>query len=178
MRKVFALQLWHRPMRWMPDGLISVFRIALRAISLPKFMLLKNIIFKPAALKSAVAIRPASKYPSQLLGRTAFAYLWLALPCAAAVPEYQLVIQDHLFSPSQLQIPANQKVKIVIYNHDDSPEEFESFSLNREKVILPRSKGVVFIGPLPPGEHAFFGEYNPDTAKGVIVIRPEAGDAD
>jgi hypothetical protein len=104
--------------------------------------------------------------------------LWLALPCAAAVPEYQLVIKDHLFSPSQLQIPANQKVKIVIHNHDDTPEEFESFSLNREKVILPRSKGVVFVGPLPPGEHAFFGEYNPDTAKGVILIRAEAGDAD
>ena len=43
--------------------------------------------------------------------------------------EIELRIRDHLFFPSTLEIPANQKVKIRIYNEDPTPEEFESFEL-------------------------------------------------
>ena len=53
----------------------------------------------------------------------------------ADTPEVELRIRDHLFFPATLEIPANQKVKIRIYNEDPTPEEFESFELNREKVI-------------------------------------------
>ena len=48
-------------------------------------------------------------------------------------------------------------------------KEFESYELNREKVIPGLSKGVVFIGPLRPGRYPFFGEFNQKTAQGVIV---------
>lgn len=85
---------------------------------------------------------------------------------------FQLTLKDHLFSPSTLQVPAGQKVKIIIHNQDPNPEEFESFALNREKVILGGSKGVVFVGPLLPGRYPFIGEYNPDSAKGVLIALP------
>ena len=55
------------------------------------------------------------------------------------------------------------------YNRDDTPEEFESYELNREKVIVGNSQGVVFIGPLKPGEYPFFGEFNMKTALGKII---------
>ncbi len=84
----------------------------------------------------------------------------------------ELVLKDHLFAPTQLLLPAGKKVKLLIHNQDDSPEEFESFSLNREKVILGEATGVVFLGPLEPGEHSFMGEYNPDTARGLIKVVP------
>lgn len=86
----------------------------------------------------------------------------------------ELVLKEHLFSPSQLILPAGQKIKLLIHNQDDSPEEFESFSLNREKVILGETTAVVFLGPLEPGEHSFIGEYNPDTARGLIKVVPWA----
>lgn len=100
--------------------------------------------------------------------------LLLALPLIAETRVFEIFLKDHLFTPSTLYVPADEKVKLVVHNQDPTPEEFESFSLNREKVILGQGKGVVFIGPLQPGEHVFIGEYNPDTARGTIVVLPKA----
>ena len=86
--------------------------------------------------------------------------------------EYVLELKDHLFFPAVIQIPANEKVKLIIYNRDTTPEEFDSFDLNREKVIFPNRKAVIFIGPLPEGEYHFFGEFNPNSAKGIIEVVP------
>jgi len=88
----------------------------------------------------------------------------------AAPPEFEIEIRNHLFHPDTLTIPANTKVKLIIYNRDPTPEEFESFELNREKVILGGRKAIVFIGPLAPGEYPFFGEFNPQTALGRILV--------
>ena len=32
-------------------------------------------------------------------------------------------------------------------------------------------KAVIFIGPLAPGEYPFFGEFNPQTALGKIIVK-------
>jgi len=89
----------------------------------------------------------------------------------AAVPEIQIEIRDHLFFPSTVEIPANQKIRLFIINNDPTPEEFESYELNREKVIPGNSKTVIFIGPLAPGEYPFFGEFFPKTAQGKVIAR-------
>ncbi len=54
----------------------------------------------------------------------------------AEKPEFTISIREHLFYPAELQVPANQKIKLFIVNEDATPEEFESYELNREKVIL------------------------------------------
>ena len=82
-------------------------------------------------------------------------------------------MKDHLFFPAELRVPAEQKIKIRLINTDNTPEEFESFSMNREKVILGGSSGVVFVGPLQPGTYPFSGEYNPDSAKGQLIALPK-----
>tara|TARA_R110001592_G_scaffold83616_2_gene247624 strand:+ start:6612 stop:6956 length:345 start_codon:yes stop_codon:yes gene_type:complete len=88
----------------------------------------------------------------------------------AATPVIDIKIQDHLFFPAVIEIPANTKVKLLINNLDSTAEEFESYELNREKVISGNRKAVVFIGPLPPGEYPFFGEFYPKTAQGKVVV--------
>ena len=101
------------------------------------------------------------------------ATLILALSAASALaaePEFNLVIKNHRFEPSEVKVPAGQKVKLVIDNQDATAEEFESKSLKREKVIPPKSKGTVLIGPLKPGRYEFVGEFHEATAKGVIVV--------
>jgi hypothetical protein len=95
----------------------------------------------------------------------------VSTPALAAAPELQLVIRDHLFFPSVLEIPAGVKVRILIDNQDPTPEEFESYELNREKVIPGNTMTVIFIGPLPPGEYPFFGEFNVRTAQGKVIAR-------
>ncbi|GAA0661519.1 cupredoxin domain-containing protein [Rheinheimera tangshanensis] len=102
------------------------------------------------------------------------ALFFLTLPAVAEQHIFELKIKDHLFQPSVLYVPAGEKVKLMVLNQDPSPEEFESFSLNREKVILGKGKATLFVGPLKPGEYQFFGEYNPDSAQGVLIALPEA----
>ncbi len=106
-----------------------------------------------------------------------FFVLFISSLVAAERPVFIVVIEKHLFYPSEIRIPANTKVRLVIKNKDSTPEQFDSFDLNREKVIFPESEGTVYIGPLPKGEYQFFGEYNPSSAIGKVVVL-EHEDAD
>jgi len=97
--------------------------------------------------------------------------LLLPLSAFAADGDYKLVIKDHRFDPAELTIPAGKKIKLTILNQDDTPEEFDSHDLNREKVIAGHSSATIFIGPLKPGRYKFDGEFHDDTAKGVIIAK-------
>lgn len=91
---------------------------------------------------------------------------------AAGEPaEFALTIRDHRFTPSEIRVPANVKVKLVVDNQDAAPEEFDSHALNREKVIPGKSKATIFIGPLAPGRYSFMGEFNAATAQGAVVAQ-------
>jgi len=95
--------------------------------------------------------------------------LFTSTQTRADTPEFQLVIKDHQFHPARLEVPAGTRVKLFIHNQDPTPEEFESYELNREKVIMGNSSVTVFVGPLQAGEYPFFGEFNPQTAQGILV---------
>jgi hypothetical protein len=103
--------------------------------------------------------------------------LLILLPLAAALaaesepPTVQIVISEHKFEPAEVQVPANVKVKLVIENRDATPEEFESYELNREKIVPGKGTITVFVGPLKPGRYPFFGEFNQATAQGVLVAK-------
>ena len=88
-----------------------------------------------------------------------------------ATEEISIVIQNHQFEPAEIQIPAGQKVRLIIDNRDSTAEEFESFELNREKIIPGNSKAAIFVGPLKAGRYPFFGEFNQKTAKGILIAK-------
>jgi hypothetical protein len=95
-----------------------------------------------------------------------------AAPMALAqVAEARLVIRDHHFVPEELIVPAGTKIKLVIDNQDPTAEEFESYELNREKVVAPNAQITVFVGPLDPGRYPFFGDFHKDSANGVLVAK-------
>lgn len=100
-----------------------------------------------------------------------FILLLLPLVASAADADYTLVIKEHRFQPAELTIPAGKKIKLLIENKDATPEEFESHSLNREKVIAGNSTATIYIGPLKPGSYSFFGEFNEATAQGAILVK-------
>ena len=87
----------------------------------------------------------------------------------AAESDIALAIKNHRFEPSEIKVPANQRIRLTVHNQDSTPEEFESHKLNREKLIAPGAKAVIFIGPLKPGRYEFWGEYHEASAKGVVV---------
>lgn len=87
------------------------------------------------------------------------------------VPSFEIVIKNHKFEPAVLEVPAGKKIKLIVKNQDPTPEEFESYELNREKVIPGNAQAVIFVGPLDPGTYPFFGEFNQATAQGKIVAK-------
>lgn len=109
---------------------------------------------------------PLSKLHTLLLAAT----LAVAPQVLAGPPLVKIEIRDHLFYPSTVKIPANTKVKLVVINRDPTAEEFESYELNREKIIPGGATSVIFIGPLPPAEYPFFGEFFPKTAQGKVIV--------
>ena len=90
-------------------------------------------------------------------------------PAAVRAQDITVTIKDHKFTPTELKVPANQRVTITVINDDATPEEFESKPMKVEKVIPGKSKGVVRIGPLKPGRYPFVGEFHESTATGVVI---------
>jgi hypothetical protein len=94
-----------------------------------------------------------------------------AAPALAADDSFTLSIEGHRFSPTEIEIPAGKKITLLVKNLDATPEEFESTDLRREKVVAGGDEITVYIGPLRPGRYEFFGDFNPDTARGHIVAK-------
>ena len=73
----------------------------------------------------------------------------------------------------EIQCASSTAIKLIFINLDDSIEEFDSFDLNREKVLFPNRKSSIYIGPLPKGKYNFFGEYHPNSARGSVLVIEE-----
>ena len=104
----------------------------------------------------------------------AVALITCGLPAQSARAEgtgFTIVIKDHRFTPAELTVPAGQEIRLVVENQDPTPEEFESYQLNREKMVPGNGRIVVFVGPLKPGKYEFFGEFNMATARGWLVAK-------
>lgn len=89
---------------------------------------------------------------------------------ASAEDAYTLSLTGKKFVPEELSIPAGKKVKLTVKNTNAAPMEFESYELNREKIISGNAETVIFIGPLEPGKYTFFDEFQPKTT-GVIIAK-------
>jgi len=109
-------------------------------------------------------------YIKQLL-TAIFAMLLLVKIAYADGNVIHIQIQKGRFSPAEINIAADTKVKFIVENLDDTPEEFESYDLNREVLIKANSKASFYIGPLSPGIYKFEGEFSPETAQGVVRVK-------
>ena len=110
-----------------------------------------SAVFSAALLLGSLALAPAAR--------------------AGDDPVYKLVLKDHRFQPEVIEVPANTKFVIEVHNQDDTPEEFDSNALHREKIVRGGGTGTIKIGPLKPGTYPFMGEFHEATAKGKVVAK-------
>jgi plastocyanin len=80
-----------------------------------------------------------------------------------------LTLRNHQFAPARFTVPAGQKVRITLVNHDPATEEFDSHDLQVEQVVTPMGRITFTIGPLKPGEYSFMGEFHAATAQGKVT---------
>jgi hypothetical protein len=107
-----------------------------------------------------------------------FGVLGAVLACVGANPspgadaaQFEITIKDHQFAPDTLEVPAGQKIALLIHNTDRTPEEFESYQLDREKVVAGLHDMIVYVGPLKPGAYPFFGDFHRGTAQGRLIAK-------
>ena len=97
---------------------------------------------------------------------------YLVAPARADTPEpIQVTLQNHKFTPSEIQVKANTPAVVALTNKDATAEEFDSTALKVEKVVAGNSSGNIRIRPLAPGRYPFMGEYHSGTAQGVVVAK-------
>lgn len=111
-----------------------------------------------------------SRHPT-LLSATLLTLALSVQGSALAGEEYTLSLRDHRFVPAELEVPAGQKIKLVVKNEDATPEEFESKSLHREKIVPAKKQILLNLGPLDPGTYEFVGEFHEATAKGRLIAK-------
>ena len=85
-------------------------------------------------------------------------------------PTFSISIQNDRFVPSELDVPAGQKIELHVKNERASASEFESFELRREKIVPAGEQVIVYVGPLRPGTYDFFDDFNP-TTRGHLTAR-------
>jgi len=88
----------------------------------------------------------------------------------ALADDYVLTLKDHQFTPQVLELPANQKIKLVVKNDQTMTAEFESADLDREKVVQANSQITVNLGPLDPGTYTYFDDFHHETT-GTIKVK-------
>jgi heme/copper-type cytochrome/quinol oxidase subunit 2 len=91
-------------------------------------------------------------------------------PALAQNPVFSLSIRDDQFVPSELEVPAGQKIELHVTNQRASASEFESADLRREKIVPAGEQVTVYVGPLRPGTYEFFDDFNPKN-RGHLVAR-------
>ena len=89
----------------------------------------------------------------------------------AAPPVFEILIKDHLFYPDELVIPANTKVKLLVKNQDATPEEFESYELNREKVIPEIPRQLFLSGHYRPAFIHFLENFSLKQLKAKLLSK-------
>lgn len=81
-----------------------------------------------------------------------------------------LEIRNHQFVENIVTAPSGKKIRLIIKNHDNTIEEFESHTLKRERIVPAKGEIKIILAPQKPGKYQFFGEFHPDTAKGTLII--------
>ena len=80
-----------------------------------------------------------------------------------------LAIEDGGFEPAQIEAPAGARIRLEVTNQSAGVIEFESFELNRERVIQPGQKVSVYVSGLSRGRYEFFDDLHPER-RGALVV--------
>ena len=114
--------------------------------------------------------RSTSKYAALAFGT--LATLALCAPSFASdSAASELRVQDGRFEPASLVVPAGQPFQLKVVNSGNSAIEFESFDLNRERVVQPGASITVYLPSLNPGTYKFFDDLHEDAGHGTLTAK-------
>ena len=84
---------------------------------------------------------------------------------------FELRFENRRFTPQTITVPANRQFKIKIVNASKEAMEFESFKLNREKVVGADETITIAVPGLKPGSYDFYDDFHQDVPAGEIIAK-------
>jgi len=82
----------------------------------------------------------------------------------------QIAFTNGHFEPATFSVAAGTPIKLKVMNQGNSAIEFESFELNRERVVQPGQTITVNLGKLDPGQYHFFDDFHHEVPQGTITV--------
>jgi plastocyanin len=113
-------------------------------------MKLKTILIRPALLILVLVARAAAP--------------------AADPTTVALAVEEGGFSPAEVEAPTAARLRVEVTNHTAAAMEFESFDLNRERVVQPGQTITVYLSGLAPGRYDFFDDFH-QARRGTLLIK-------
>ena len=89
---------------------------------------------------------------------------------AVADQSLQISVTSQGFEPAELQGVPGERLKIEVTNLTAAAMEFESFELNRERVVPPGQTVSIYVSGLEAGRYEFFDDFN-TARRGALVVR-------
>ncbi|MDB5510109.1 MAG: hypothetical protein JWL93_2578 [Hyphomicrobiales bacterium] len=90
---------------------------------------------------------------------------------AAEDPVFRIEFRDGVVTPRELVVPAGTRIKLELHNLGETPAEFESLELRKEKVLAPKSSSSLIIRTLAPGRYDFFDDFHPGAPPAVLIAK-------
>ena len=81
-----------------------------------------------------------------------------------------LAVDEQGFAPAQIEAPVGGRIRLEVTNGTSAAIEFESFELNRERVIQPGQTAAVYLSDLSAGTYEFFDDFH-HSRRGVLVVK-------
>ena len=102
----------------------------------------------------------------------AFAFAFLAGTSARAEdPTFRIEFKDGVVAPKRLEVPARTRIVLELVNTGETPAEFESKELRKEKVLAPGASSSLVLRSLDPGEYQFFDDFHLDAPPSILVAK-------
>lgn len=95
----------------------------------------------------------------------------LAVPANSADDAAQIEFRHGHFEPQRLTVPARQPLTLRVVNQSRRAIEFESFKLNRERVVAPGRTITLYLPALEPGRYDFYDDFHQEVPAGEIVAQ-------
>jgi hypothetical protein len=94
-----------------------------------------------------------------------------AITRAEEEPVFTIEFKDGNIAPERLEVPANRRFQLQLRNNGDTPAEFESNELRKEKVLAPKTTSILVFRTLDAGEYPFFDDFHPYAPKAVLIAK-------
>jgi hypothetical protein len=84
---------------------------------------------------------------------------------------FRIEFNDGIVTPSRLEVPANKRFVLELHNLGQTPAEFESRELRKEKVLAPGVTSRLVIRTLEAGQYDFFDDFHPNAPAAVLIAK-------